>query len=89
MLLIKCPYCGLRTESEFAWGGEDRSTPENASDAVWSQYLYSRRNLHGASRERWVHAAGCRQWFVAVRNTTDHEIVNTILMNGPEISDGD
>jgi sarcosine oxidase subunit delta len=36
-----------------------------------------RDNPKGWVRERWVHAFGCRQWFVVVRNTVTHEIRTT------------
>ena len=48
MLLIPCPYCGLRDESEFSNRGEVvvRPDPDAASDAQWVQYLYFRNNVN-------------------------------------------
>lgn len=73
MLYIECPWCGWRDESEFAYGGEAHiarpKDPEALSDAQWADYLYMRTNPRGPHRERWVHAAGCRRWFNAVRDT--------------------
>lgn len=81
MLLIECPHCGKRAETEFRWAGEaDIARPPLgalASDAEWASYLYFRDNPKGAVRERWHHLHGCRQWFIVTRNTYDHEIAYT------------
>jgi heterotetrameric sarcosine oxidase delta subunit len=79
MLRITCPWCGPRDEPEFRWGGEVPLVrpPREASDAVWADYLFVRCNPKGPVRERWHHVAGCRQWFVAVRDTVTHEISAT------------
>jgi heterotetrameric sarcosine oxidase delta subunit len=47
MLLIHCPWCGSRDESEFQWGGPAKIVrPERAaiSDAAWVDYLFFRDN---------------------------------------------
>ncbi len=78
MLRIPCPYCGLRDEDEFRYGGEASvlrpTDPEQATDAEWADYLFYRDNLKGEHRERWLHAYGCRQWFLLRRDTLTHEI---------------
>ena len=76
MLLIPCPFCGARAEIEFACGGEACATQpaSTADDAAWTAYLFLRRNTLGLARERWFHAAGCRQWFFVFRNTLTHEV---------------
>lgn len=51
--------------------------PRQVSEAQWAEYLFMRGNPKGWVRERWVHALGCRQWFIAVRNTVTHEIRST------------
>jgi sarcosine oxidase subunit delta len=92
MLRISCPWCGPRDEIELRWGGEvplSRSgPPESVSDQAWADYLFYRENPKGWVRERWVHAAGCRQWFVVVRNTVTHEIRSTSRIDEelPEIN---
>ena len=67
MLLIECPYCGPRAESEFSCGGEADIArplhPEQLTDREWGDYLFMRRNPRGPHREQWVHAQGCRRWF--------------------------
>ncbi len=84
MLLIACPYCGPRAEIEFRCGGEshiERPGPPGAvSSEAWSDYLFYRRNPKGAHRERWVHTAGCGQWFNLTRDTVTHRIIEVYLM---------
>jgi len=79
MLRIKCPYCGLRDQSEFKFGGESHlprpENPEQVSDAAWAEYLFYRKNPKGIHFERWVHNFGCRQWFQVARHTVTHEIL--------------
>lgn len=79
MLLIKCPYCGERDQSEFGYGGEaHRKRPEQPSeltDKEWADYLFMRKNIKGAHHEQWVHSAGCRKWFYVVRDTISYDIL--------------
>ena len=83
MLLIPCPWCGPRDETEFRYGGEAHvprpANPEQMSDREWGEFLFIRSNPKGWFRERWVHAAGCRRWFNAIRHTVTHEIVETYV----------
>ena len=85
MLRIHCPWCGPRDEPEFRWGGEVAATRPagKVSDAVWAEYLFLRDNRKGLVRERWLHALGCRQWFVVVRNTVTHQIRTTGRIDEP------
>ena len=58
MLRIPCPYCGVRDEPEFIFGGPAHVTrpgPE-VDDATWTRYLYERDNPAGLHFERWLHA---------------------------------
>jgi sarcosine oxidase subunit delta len=79
MLLVPCPWCGPRPEVEFRYGGQAGvaypEDPEAADDAEWAEYVFMRDNPKGPFRERWVHSAGCRRWFVAIRDTVTHEFV--------------
>jgi heterotetrameric sarcosine oxidase delta subunit len=77
VLLIRCPWCGDREESEFHYGGqaELHYPPPKVSDADWAHYLFFRDNPAGPFRERWAHVHGCRQWFTIVRDTTTHQII--------------
>lgn len=85
MLLIRCPWCGPRDESEFAYGGEaELERPRGTmalDDAAWADYLFMRRNPKGVHRERWCHAQGCRRWFNVERDTVTHEITAVYEMD--------
>lgn len=78
MLLIDCPYCGPREETEYDYGREAHvpypDDPFALDDRQWAQYLFYRSNTRGALAERWVHTAGCRRWFNVVRDTVTYEI---------------
>ncbi|WP_327341962.1 sarcosine oxidase subunit delta family protein [Streptomyces europaeiscabiei] len=79
MLLITCPWCGPRDEAEFHYGGQAHvpypETPSALTDEEWARYLFFRDNTKGPFAERWSHAAGCRTWFNAVRDTSTNEIL--------------
>lgn len=84
MMLISCPFCGPRDETEFSCGGEAhiaRPLAENKiSDADFADYLFIRDNPKGLFLERWRHSAGCRRWFNMARDTVTHEIVEIYPM---------
>jgi len=73
MLVITCPYCGARDQSEFTYAGEAHiarpTESETMTDAEWADFLFMRTNGKGVFAERWMHAAGCRRYFNALRNT--------------------
>jgi sarcosine oxidase subunit delta len=81
MLLIRCPWCGPRDETEFRCGGEAHLArprePQALDDAAWAEYVFMRNNPKGWFRERWMHSAGCRRWFNAERHTATHQIRRT------------
>ncbi len=85
MLLIECPWCGFRAETEFSYGGEAGivrpADPDALSDAEWADYLFYRRNPRGAHRELWNHAAGCRRWFGVERDTVTYRIERSYTLN--------
>jgi heterotetrameric sarcosine oxidase delta subunit len=83
MLHIPCPYCGLRDETEFTYGGPSHVVRPGltATDAEWTRYLYHRANTRGPYRERWHHSFGCGRWFNAIRDTVTHEIQDVYLMS--------
>ncbi|MEV7636729.1 sarcosine oxidase subunit delta [Pseudarthrobacter enclensis] len=78
MLLIPCPNCGPRDETEFHYGGQAHvaypENPNELSDTEWSRYLFYRENPKGIFAERWVHSTGCRQWFNMLRDTVSYDI---------------
>ncbi len=78
MLLIDCPFCGARDESEFTYSGEAHITrpaePQTLSDEEWADYLFYRRNSRGRHLEQWNHASGCRRYFNVERDTVTYQI---------------
>ena len=48
MLHIKCPYCGLRAQKEFAYGGDATvKRPElnkEVSSEEWNNFVYMRKS---------------------------------------------
>lgn len=85
MLRIPCPFCGVRDEPEFRFGGPSHveRPAEGVSDLVWTDYLYGRDNPVGLHFERWCHAYGCGRWFNVARNTSTHEIHAVYRMGEP------
>jgi sarcosine oxidase subunit delta len=82
MLHIFCPYCKeTREEDEFRPRGEAHIArpldPEASSDEAWGDYLFFRKNPRGVHHELWLHAAGCRKYFNATRDTVSYEILET------------
>ena len=88
MLLIRCPYCGERDESEFSYGGEGGISrppnPDDLSDEQWADYLFNRTNPRGRHDEIWNHAQGCRRWFNVVRDTVTYKISATRPMGAKD-----
>jgi sarcosine oxidase, subunit delta len=82
MMLLTCPWCGPRDESEFVCGGATHIVRPalEASDAEWCEYLFFRDNPKGLHRERWRHAYGCGQWFNVARHTVTHQVVTVYRM---------
>lgn len=80
MLLIPCPWCGNRHESEFTYGGDATVTvpagdPQPDTDA-WYRYVYERDNPAGLLPELWHHSYGCGQWLQLTRDTRTNEFVD-------------
>jgi heterotetrameric sarcosine oxidase delta subunit len=84
MLLIPCPWCGEREETEFHCGGEAHIArprdPANLSDAAWADYLFMRTNPKGPHFERWCHVQGCGRWFNLARDTVSDVILAAYRM---------
>ena len=81
MFIIECPWCGERDESEFNCVGEAHIArpleTEKMSDQEWANYLFMRSNPKGLHREQWLHAAGCRRYFNAERDTVTYRFAGT------------
>ena len=76
MIRIKCPYCGERDHSEFAYGG-DATIEYPSLDAPkedWTKAIFFRENIRGFQKETWHHINGCRMWLEVERSTVTHEI---------------
>jgi sarcosine oxidase subunit delta len=84
MLLIPCPWCGDRDETEFRCGGEAHiarpKQPASVSDDQWADYLFMRGNPKGLHFERWRHVHGCGRWFNAARDTVSDRILRVYTM---------
>lgn len=78
MLLIPCPFCGDRDETEFAYGGDAQierpADPGAATDEAWTDYLSFHDNPKGPHKEYWFHRDGCRRWLTVERDTHTHEL---------------
>lgn len=81
MLLIKCPWCGPRDETEYHYGGQAHvpypENPADLTDAQWAEYVFYRDNPQGPFAERWVHSVGCRRWFNVLRDTRTYQILGS------------
>lgn len=80
MLLIPCPYCGPRDESEFVYGGRVIKLPamdesDNLED--WHDAIHMRSNSTGLHPEFWYHDAGCECWIEIDRDVTTHSIAGS------------
>lgn len=87
MLLLDCPYCGPRDETEFGYGGQAHvphpEEPDRLNDEEWAQYLFFRDNPKGLFAERWVHSIGCRRWFNVLRDTATYEVRAVYRLTDP------
>ena len=81
MLLIPCPWCGPRAESEFSCAGEARASVsggEGLDEEGWADRLYGRDNLRGEAPELWWHVHGCQQWLLVRRDTLTHSVRDAV-----------
>ncbi|MBN8942765.1 MAG: sarcosine oxidase subunit delta [Rhizobiales bacterium] len=87
MLLITCPYCGQRPETEFAYGGEAHIArpldPMSLDDEAWATFLYMRANPKGEHAERWRHIHGCGRFFNVLRDTQSDAIATSYPAGTP------
>ena len=87
MLLIVCPWCGARPESEFRYGGEAHIArphdPMSFDDEAWAGFLYARTNPKGVHYERWRHIHGCGRFFNCIRDTVSDRILATYRPDEP------
>lgn len=73
--VLSCPNCGVREVTDFGYGGELVARPDaRPSFRDLNAYNYFRRNVSGLQREWWFHRSGCREWFIAERDTRTNEV---------------
>ncbi|MEO5654015.1 MAG: sarcosine oxidase subunit delta [Marmoricola sp.] len=91
MMLLSCPWCGPRDETEYHYGGEAHvaypEEPSALSDEEWAQFLFFRANPKGPFAERWMHGGGCRRWFNVVRDTATHDVLAVYRPTDPRPAD--
>jgi methylglutamate dehydrogenase subunit B len=76
---IPCPYCGDRSNDEFAILGDAEaliSRPADGTLAAFDAYVHQRANPAGLHKELWYHQAGCRRWLVVTRDTRTHAVLS-------------
>ena len=76
--VLTCSHCGPREVTDFAFGGEVNPRPvSRPSLRELGEYNYFRRNGAGVQREWWYHRSGCREWFLAERDTRSNNVLWT------------
>ena len=85
MQLLKCPFCGLRSETEFHFATEaGKPRPEPADDTSaekWNEYLHLHNALGDEVSEIWVHLT-CGEFFLLKRNTRTREVLDCSALPG-------
>jgi sarcosine oxidase subunit delta len=82
--VLRCPNCGDREVTDFAYGGEISVRPRSRpTRRELNEYVYFRRNVAGVQREWWYHRSGCRAWFTAERDTRTDRVLSTALPGAP------
>ncbi len=77
MLLINCPHCGERDQSEFSYGGRYAKYPaldSTASIEKWHRAIHLHHSSQNLIREYWYHECGCEQWIEIDRDVDSHEM---------------
>ena len=84
MLLIPCPHCGPRAQTEFVYERTvDAIVQPDADPSEAMAALFTRANPRGVDDELWRHTFGCRAWLVMTRDRVSHRI-DAIRAVGPE-----
>jgi methylglutamate dehydrogenase subunit B len=74
-LMVPCPRCGLRSHTEFTFGGERREIGATDTERDF-EAVYLGENLAGPQQERWFHAMGCKRWLTLMRDTRTNEVMD-------------
>jgi sarcosine oxidase subunit delta len=84
MMLIPCPHCGPRAQSEFIYERTvDSVVPLDAPTDEAMTTLFTLNNPRGVDDEIWRHTYGCRAWMVVTRHRVTNEISECRAI-GPE-----
>ena len=79
MLLINCPHCGERAQTEFTYVRTiDSIVPLDAASDAAMHKLYERANPRGVDDELWRHTYGCRQFITMRRHRVTHVIEHIV-----------
>lgn len=91
VLLIDCPHCGKRDQTEFAYGGDGSIVhpPLDAPAEEWVAAVFERENVRGRQTETWQHRYGCRMWLRVERDTFTHEIHAVVPAHPGMADDGE
>mgnify|MGYP003884883155 CR=1 FL=1 len=78
MIRTECPFCGPRSHTEFAYGGDGSFEYPHlgASTEEWLTAVFEREYTLGPRLETWQHVMGCRMWLKIRRDTLTHEITS-------------
>ena len=86
MMLITCPWCGRRAQTEFSYIDDAtarRPNMDSVNEAEHFKFVYECDSRRGVQYELWHHHAGCGKFFKIHRDTITHEIHATSkLSNG-------
>lgn len=91
MLRFDCPFCGMRDETEFVYGGDaSRTRPDmsNTDMKAWNDYVFLRQNPKGPHAEYWFHQQGCRSWLKVSRDVVSNEI-SDVTFAAPDAGDSE
>jgi heterotetrameric sarcosine oxidase delta subunit len=84
MMLLTCPHCGPRAQSEFVFERTvDSVVYLDAAPNDAMATLFTRTNPRGEDDEIWRHTYGCRAWMVVTRHRVTHAI-SAVRAVGPE-----
>lgn len=84
MMLIDCPHCGPRAQTEFTYERTVDSVvlPSDPPETAMTR-LYERTNPRGVDDEIWRHTFGCRAWLVMTRHRVTN-VIEVVRAVGPE-----
>ena len=78
MKIMICPLNGPRNISEFSYGGELKTMPDQntCSNEEGEDYVFNKSKIAGVVLEWWMHTPSS-YWFIAERHTVSDEILRT------------